>query len=273
MRTTRVAAAAAAILTLFSIQHAHAQTWTGGYIAGHAGSGMQFNNSDETIRFDNNLDGAFGDPILTIAGANAFSPGFCGGAAQNALPASGCAEDEDGFAVGVRGGYDWQVGPLVVGGLGAISWHDATDSVSAFSTTPAFYTFTRDLEWLTSLGGRAGVAAGRTLLYGTGAAVWARLDNSFSTSNAVNTFVRSADDSSRGYQAGGGIEYRLATHLTLGGEYLLTRLDDKDRFTVRAQGPAPATNPFILANPAGTDFRRSDDLKLQSIRVTVGYRF
>lgn len=36
----------------------------------------------------------------------------------------------------------------------------------------------------------------------------------------------------------------------------------------------PATNPFILSNPNGTDFRRSDErFKTHSFNATVSYRF
>jgi outer membrane immunogenic protein len=54
---------------------------------------------------------------------------------------------------------------------------------------------------------------------------------------------------------------------------LFTSLDDRDEFTVRVQGPAPATNAFILTNPAGTDLRRSDQFEFQKVRVAASYRF
>ena len=45
--------------------------------------------------------------------------------------------------------------------------------------------------------------------------------------------------------------------------------------TVRAsRGTAPATNPFILVNANGTDFRRSDDrLDLDTLQLTLNFRF
>ena len=43
---------------------------------------------------------------------------------------------------------------------------------------------------------------------------------------------------------------------------------------MRAAGPAPATNPFLIANTGGTDFARSDDeLELNSLRLTANFRF
>ena len=45
-------------------------------------------------------------------------------------------------------------------------------------------------------------------------------------------------------------------------------------YRVRAQGSAPVTNPFILVNASGTDFRRGDDeLELESVRITANWRF
>ena len=53
----------------------------------------------------------------------------------------------------------------------------------------------------------------------------------------------------------------------------MTRLDDRDEFTVRVQGPAPATNPFVLTNPSGTDLPRADQFDLHALRFMTGYRF
>lgn len=252
---------------------AFAQQWTGGYIAGHVGFSRIPEGSDNIVVFDRNLDGVFDETITTAAGANAFSPGFCVGAAATALPAGGCDQDDDGIDFGGRGGYDWQMGSFVVGVLGEFGMPDHIDSVSAFSTTPAFYTFTRELEWLGGARARAGFGGERALIYGTGGVAWASLEHSFATSNAVNTFVESADDMAWGYQLGGGAEFRFGGKWSAGAEYLWTTLMDEDRYTVRAQGPAPATNPFILGNAGGADLRRDDAFEFGSIRFLLGYRF
>ena len=99
------------------------------------------------------------------------------------------------------------------------------------------------------------------------------LDRAFTTSNRVNTFVPTEQEDVWGWQAGGGLEYRVLKGVRVGAQYQFTRLDDKTRYTVRSQGPAPATNPFILTNPAGTDLRRSDDFEFQTVRFTATYRF
>ena len=251
-----------------------AQQWTGGYIAGHVGFSRIPEGSDNVIVFDRNLDGVFDENITTAAGANAFSPGFCVGAASTSLPAAGCVQDDDGLDFGGRGGYDWQRGSLVVGVVGELSMPDHVDSVSAFSTTPAFYTFTRELDWVGGLRARAGFGSENVLIYGTGGAAWASLEHSFSTSNVVNTAVEDAEDMSWGYQLGGGAEFKFGTSKwSAGAEYLWTTLNDEDRYTVRLQGPAPATNPFLLGNASGSDLRRDDAFEFGSIRFVLGYRF
>jgi len=252
---------------------AAAQDWTGPYISAHIGFSKIAEGSNNIVVFDRDLDGDFDDNIITAAGANAFTPGFCIGAAVTALPTGGCTVDDDGLDVGGRAGYDWQMGRLLFGVVGDLAFVDHTDSVAAFSTTPAFYTFTRELNWLGGLRARAGFGGERVLLYGTGGLAWAGIDHSFATSNAVNTFVEDEDDMAWGYQVGGGLEFKFGGKWSAGAEYLWTSLMDEDRYTVRSQGPAPATNPFILVNANGTDLRRADSFDFGAIRFVMGYRF
>jgi opacity protein-like surface antigen len=274
MKTSaQVAQLAAAVVLLAAAESAWAQSWAGPYVGGQIGYGAQPDRDSKVVRFDTNLDHDFRDTVTTAAGANAFSPGFCGGAALTPTPAGGCSGDRDGADAGVWGGYDWQVGHFVIGAVGELSFTDQVDSVSAFSTTPAFYAFTRELNWLSGMRGRAGYGAGRFLIYGSGGAALGDVDHSFTTSNMVNTFVPAGDRSVWGYQLGAGFDMRLAARLRLGVEYLFTSLNDRDEFTVRVQGPAPATNAFIRTNPAGTDLRRSDQFEFQNVRLTASYRF
>ena len=253
------------------------QTWTGPYVGVTIGAAMQMDDADETVAFDTNLDGGFGDTIRTAAGADAFSPGFCAGIAMGAQPVAGCTEDEDGIDFGGRVGYDRQIGNLVIGALVDVSKADVTDGVSAFSTTPAFYAFAREVNYVAGLRGRIGVGNERVLVYGTGGGAWANIDHVFTSSNGVNTFVPAKDtatsDNSWGYQAGGGVELRLGTRWSVTGEYLFTSIDDRDEATVRTQGPAPATNPFILVNGSGTDLQRTDRFEFQALRLGLSYRF
>jgi len=269
-----------------------ATTWTGFYVGGNFGNSDPRGGDDATILFDTNLDGTFGDTIRTTTGADAFAPGFCGGASEGRTPAAGCSEDKGGMEYGARVGYDWQMGNLVFGLVGEYSNHDARDSVSSFSITPAFYYFTRELTSSAAIRGRVGLAFGQQndwLAYVTAGAVRARLENEFESSNLANTFALDGGSATRfildsdsvtnstdasGVQAGIGIERKIAGNFSLGLEYLRTRLED-DELRVRVgRGGGPATSPFILTNANGTDFRRSDeDFDIGSIRLTASYRF
>ncbi|MDV2687551.1 hypothetical protein RYX56_24695, partial [Alkalihalophilus lindianensis] len=80
-----------------------------------------------------------------------------------------------------------------------------------YSTTPASYTFERKLENLAAIRARLGYAMGPALVYGTAGGASGEMSNQFFSSNTVNSFDATInDDQADGYQAGGGIEYRLA---------------------------------------------------------------
>jgi hypothetical protein len=64
---------AAAAVVLGAGLSAQAQTWNGFYLGGQVGSAFLPDNADAFVTFDTDLDGSFGDTVLTAAGANAFS--------------------------------------------------------------------------------------------------------------------------------------------------------------------------------------------------------
>lgn len=271
MKRTFVATAACLAFSGAAVSAA-AQEFNGPYIGGYAGYAFQPDDEDETILFDTDLDGEYADTVNTVAPANAFSPGFCGGQANGPTPADGCDDDEGGADLGLRAGYDWQFGSFVVGGLIEAGATDVNDAVSAFSTTPARYTMVREINYLAAARARAGFATNNLLFYGTAGLAYADVEHSFNTSNGVNTFTDRDSDSLTGYQIGAGAEMAISPRWRAGVEYIRTSLDDED-YRVRASGPAPATNPFILVNPAGTDFARSDeDFEIDSVRLTLSYR-
>ena len=255
-----------------------AQDWTGGYIGLHLGQAQDPDDSgSDRFLFDTNLDGNFSDNVNTAAGANAFSPGFCNGAAQTATPAGGCSDNTGGADWGVRGGYDWQTGNWVFGVVGEYAMNDVRDAVSAFSTTPAYYTMYRKVDGIFALRGRAGFAfgdGGDNLIYATAGWVHAKIETGFATSNGANAFSNNGGDNVDGQQYGVGYERRLGDRFTLGLEYMLTDIDDDGYRVQVARGTAPATNPFVIVNPNGTELRRSDtDFSFDSLRLTASYRF
>jgi outer membrane immunogenic protein len=249
--------------------------FSGPYIGGSVGYGFQGNDAGESIEFDRDLNGTFGDTVTTAAPANAFSPGFCNGRATSSANGS-CTNDKDAIEYHARLGWDFQFGNVVVGLVAEGGKSEISDSVSGFSTTPASYTLTRELDWNASVRARAGYAfGGKTLFYATGGPSYARINNSFTTSNVANKFSDNGKSEAWGWQAGGGVEQKIGKHLSLGVEYLYSKYED-DEYRVRAAstGTTAATNPFLLGNVNGTDFRRSDtDFDFHAIRATAAFRF
>jgi outer membrane immunogenic protein len=276
--TLRMSLAAGLLLTAAAspaFAQTEAMSWTGPYVGGQIGYAFQPSDGDETINFDTNQDGTFGDVVGPNATTNAFSPGFCGGASTGSTPSSGCRNDRDGVTWAVHAGYDMQFGNIVAGVVGEYGRSTITDNVTAFSTTPAFYTMSRRLKDNAGLRARAGVALGNTLLYGTGGLAWGKIERSFSTSNVPNSFTEADDDDAWGYKVGGGIEQRIAPNFSIGAQYMFTSLKDDD-YTVRA-GTSPritGPNPFLRVNAAGTDFQRSHSrFNSHAAQVTASFRF
>ncbi len=245
----------------------------GFYIGGSFGLGAQTNDVNESITFDTNRDGAFDNVVRTVSGANAFSPGFCNGAAKGSTRPAGCQNDKDDLDYYIRAGADKQYGNLVIGFMVDAGRSESTDSVTGFSTTPASYTFTRQLDYAIGARGRIGYTPGGVLFYATSGVSYAKIDNSFTTTNGVNSFTDNGKTESFGWTGGVGAEAKVTDNITMGLEYLFTSYNDDDYVVNVGPGTAGATNPFLLAS-GGTDMKRSDpDFDLHSIRLTAAFRF
>ena len=252
--------------------------WTGLYVGGSIG--YSFKADDETIVFDTDLDGQFDDTVLTSSLTNAFSPGFCNGAALGSTPAAGCRASNGNINLSARVGFDLQLGNWVVGALADYSNVHIGDDVTGFSSAPAAsYTFTRDLNSLSSARLRGGWATESSLLYATAGWAWGDMDHSFTTTNTVNTFTTSDDSEVDGLQVGLGFEQKLepiwllGSGWTMGVEYLWTSLDDGDYPVHVGQGTAPASNPFVIVNTGGTDMERTKDVfEYSTVGMTLNWR-
>lgn len=234
-----------------------AYSWTGFHVGIHAGYSFG-ENDDNELEFDTDLDEDFGDTVFTTAPPiiDAFSPGFD-------------SDFDDGVNVGGRIGYDYQFGGFVLGVVGDISYTDISDEVTGNSTTPAFYTFERDLEWLATGRLRGGFAFDRFLVYATGGFAYGGIEYDFSTNSPANLAdVSDEDDDAFGYTVGGGVEALVTSNISLGVEYLYTDLD-VDTQTARFD-----SGPFAVVNPNGTDMRPEDDqFDFHTVRATLSYRF
>lgn len=275
MKTLLISTAAAVGLAAFATS-ASAQEWTGFYVGGFAGYVNTQGDNSERFDFDTNLDGNFNDTVRTGAGADAFSPGFCNGTPNGNNAGAGCSSDNNNNGeVGLRAGYDWQSGPWVFGVVGDISKPGGEDAVTAFSVTPANYSYRRQIDYLAAARLRVGYAMDRYLPYVTAGYANANVASSFSSSNTANSFTPSKRNASAdGFQVGAGVETRVTSNISVGLEYMYTNIDDDGHVVRVGPGTAPATNPFLLVNPQGTDLRRSNDrIELHAVRLTGAIRF
>lgn len=247
--------------------------FNGPYISVGGGASLQGSDRGETLIFDTNRDGTYGDPVNTAGGTDAFSPGFCNGAATGTANI-GCRNDKDGPEFFGRLGYDRRMGNFVLGAVIEGGRSVARDSVSGFSTTPASYTMSREADYQANARLRAGYTpGGGALFYVTGGGAYARLNNKFATSNTANSFADNGKTNGWGYAAGGGAEVMVTNNIGLGLEYLYTDVKDKDYVVNVGPGTAPPTNPFLL-NGGGTDIRRSGShFRTHSVRGSISYRF
>ena len=249
------------------------QDFNGPYVSVGGGATLQGSDRGETLVFDTDRDGTYGDQVTTSNGADAFSPGFCNGAATGTANV-GCRNDKDGPEFFGRLGLDKRMGNFVVGALIEGGHSVARDSVTGFSTPPASYTMSREADWQASARLRAGYTpGGGALFYVTGGPAYARLDNRFTTTNTANSFADNGKTNAWGYAAGGGAEVMVTNNIAVGLEYLYTDVKDDDYVVNVGAGSAPATNPFLL-NGGGTNIQRSDPhFRTHSVRGTLSFRF
>lgn len=288
MRTKSLSLAATMLVGSFALsapafaQEVDDKPFDGLYVGGTIGFDAQPNDRGERILFDRNLDGRFGDSVVTSTGPDAFAPtaaqpgaGFCNGRATSTGLLSGCTNDKDNISYSGRIGFDKQFANIVVGVVGEFGKSEVRDSVSAFSTTPASYTMTRKVDYNANLRARAGYAFDKTLFYATGGGAYAKVKSTFETTNTANAFAVSGKNDTWGFVAGGGIEQKLGRNFSIGLEYLFNQYKDGDARVRVTQGTALANNPFVLApNAVGTDFSRSDRFfRWHSVRATAQFRF
>ena len=127
--------------------------WTGFSIGIYGGA--NFNpEGPGVLQFDQDLDGDFSEPLIAPLLA-AFGDNFSG-------------SRDGGFTGGASLGYDFQQGQIVFGGIVDIGFSNYSDSQSAFSSTPAFYTETRDLDFLATARVRAGFLVAASIGFGAG---------------------------------------------------------------------------------------------------------
>jgi outer membrane immunogenic protein len=155
------------------------------------------------------------DPVFDWSG---FYVGiFGGGGAGNAfwLPDGAVVGFDDpisGGLLGVKAGGQKQIGKFVLGVEGDVAWSGISGSVAC--PNPIF-TCTTDIDWLASATGKAGIAAGKALLYvqaGVGA-------GGITTTTASPAATGTTTGTGFGLVVGAGVQVAVTEHVSLEGEY------------------------------------------------------
>ena len=136
----------------------------------------------------------------------------------------------DGGIIGGTLGYDKQFGRAVVGIEGDFSWTDINeDAVHNIPGSPDIdfppirFETTYQMDWLSTIRGRAGFASDRWMLYGTAGLAFAEvsLDSSVAVGEPVmGVLTGSKEDTKTGWTAGGGGALGITDHLAVKAEAL-----------------------------------------------------
>ncbi len=178
------------------------------------------------------------------------------------LPVARTTLDPNSFIGGGQIGYNWQLGSMVVGVEGDLSWRHGTDAatITSGNVFGDFAAFSTEQNWVGTVRPRVGFAANNWLIYGTGGVAFGGFKHAYTeTRPGVVTRTAADSDTKAGWTAGGGVEYAFRNHWSLGVEYLYMDF-----------GSATLNQPAIGPLPASS---ASFDDKSHVVRAKVNYKF
>ncbi len=161
------------------------------------------------------------------------------------------ARPEGGFGGGQLG-YNFQSGKLVLGLETDFQGGDLSHSIAGTSTDGRAFTSSERTNWFGTVRGRLGLAAGRTLIFGTGGFAYGDVQQQ-ATLDGVT--LDGGGKTQTGWAAGGGIEYRFNPALSLKAEYQYIDLN----------GEKLSDGANLTTNSLGTSFHTA--------RLGLNYRF
>jgi outer membrane immunogenic protein len=144
-----------------------------------------------------------------------------------------------GALLGGQLGYNYQMGAVVLGVEGDLSWAGLKGTESNQPITnlcnPVFNCETK-INWLATVTGRLGYAWGPALLYAKGGAAWAGANRRFITA-ATGADLASASETRTGWTLGGGFEYAFTSAWSAKLEYDYLGFGTKRLTFVNPAGP------------------------------------
>jgi outer membrane immunogenic protein len=235
-------------------QSSSSNSWTGFYFGGYLG-GTWGRASANTSTID--------PPAAYFASTSPAAINSAG--AQRIKPKA--------FAGGGTVGYNYQFGNYFVGGEADFGSMDLNKTIFSAATYPcctsSSFTISQNIktDWLFTARPRAGFMYGKALLYGTGGLAMTNLKygsvftDTFATASETGGF----DKTRVGWTAGAGMEYAVAKHWSVKGEYL---------FADFGRASSTSTNLFTSGSAYPNQvFTNSTDLKTHNLRFGINYRF
>ena len=244
------------LVVVVLVSAASAQDWKGAYVGGYAGVSISRSDASMTTVFS--PTGYF-NPTSPAAIA-ALSPQHPDG--TNAT---------GGFTAGYNFQHNWLVVGLE-GDIGAMN-RDETRSGSATypCCAPTTFTVSQRVQagWLGTVRPRLGFAAGRALFYGTGGIAVTNLKyrGVFSDTFATAAETRELSANKMGWIAGGGLEYKVAQHWSVKGEYLYANFGDEKGTSTNLTAFTPP-----IAFPTNV-FTHAVDLRSHFVRFGFNWHF
>jgi outer membrane immunogenic protein len=208
-------------------------SWTGFYIGGNVGGGVA------SSRFDD--------------------PGFFGSSASAT----------DGFFTGgVQAGYNYQFGAGLVGIEADVNGNSTFEGAVIGANRQTSLAVNDRADVSGTIRARAGLVVSNALIYVTGGAAWANLNQ---TGVAFSNFGASAGPGANssgtnwGGVIGAGVEFAMSPNWTLGAEFLHTQYEDRDAALINVNGTS------ACGIGAGCAIR--NQLTTDAARIRINYKF
>jgi outer membrane immunogenic protein len=179
-----------------------------------------------------------------------------GGYNTNCAAAGDCTSAQTtlaGVAGGLQGGYNYQLGVMV---LGAEAGFSASSLRGTYTALDGVDNLTTSADYFGTVTGKVGVAVGSLLIYGKGGAAWTHTNNSDFNSLENLTFTTSYWQT--GWTVGGGAEWAFSPNWSVRVEYALIDTPNK---------------PTTFTSSSGASFTAVMHQQINLITAGLNYRF
>ena len=162
--------------------------------------------------------------------------------------------DANGFLGGGQVGFNYQIGQFVLGAEGDFSWTgiNGGSTLTGGGVPAPGRSFNTDVNWVSTVTGRLGLAFDRWLVYAKGGVAWA--EDKFSTDLYTFPGAVEVTDTRIGWTAGAGVEYAFAPAWSAKLEYNYMDFGDK------AVSFSPTTTTSI-------------DQQIHVVKLGINYKF